>query len=51
MGMYLPGLIFTRVNTYKGIYPGLPTFQNPKEEYFEEFLPKKRNAYALALQI
>ena len=30
---------------------GLPTFQNAKEEYFEEFLPKKRNAYALTLQI
>ena len=23
---------------------GLPTFQNAKEEYFEEILPKKRNA-------
>ena len=31
--------------------PGLPTFQNAKEGYFEEFLPKKRNAYALTLQI
>ena len=30
---------------------GLPTFQNAKEEYFEEFLPKKRNAYASTLQI
>ena len=33
------------------INTGLPTFQNAKEEYLEEFLPKKRNAYALTLQI
>ena len=30
---------------------GLATFQNAKEEYFEEFLPKKRNTSALTLQI
>ena len=32
-------------------FAGLPTFQNAKEEYFEEFLQKKSNAYALTLQI